>query len=79
MTDIKISYKKNLDKIKLAFTNLCSQLKKDKNYPSTLHQLSKELLAFQPNSLLLNTLEIKSYYEKPRKELDACFPSDFFL
>lgn len=79
MTEINNSYKKNLDKVKLALTNLYSQLKKDKNYPSTLHQLSKELLPFQPNSLLLNTLEIKSYYEKPSKELDACFPSNYFL
>ena len=54
------------------------QLKKYKNYPNTLHQISN-LFPFQPNSLLLKTLEIKSYYEKSNIELYACFPSDFFL
>lgn len=49
------------------------------NIPKTMLNLSKELLAISPNTFLFKAVEIKEYYETPDKELDACFPGDYFL
>ena len=46
--------------------------------PSRLNKLSKTLLKKYPNNFFFRAIEIKSFIEEADKELDDCFPGDFF-
>ena len=46
--------------------------------PSRLNKLSKTLLKKYPNNFFFRAIEIKSFTEEADKELDDCFPGDFF-
>ena len=46
--------------------------------PLQLNKLSKTLLKKYPNNFFFRAIEIKSFKEVANKELDDCFPGDFF-
>ena len=46
--------------------------------PLHLNKLSKTLLKKYPNNFFFRAIEIKSFTEKADKELDDCFPEDYF-
>ena len=46
--------------------------------PITLNKLSKELLLVYPTKVFIKVIEIKTYTEKAEKELDDCFPGDYY-
>ena len=43
-----------------------------------MNKLSKTLLKKYPNNFFFRAIEIKSFIEEADKELDDCFPGDFF-
>ena len=46
--------------------------------PLHLNKLSKKLLKKYPNNFFFRAIEIKSFTEEADKELDDCFPGNFF-
>ena len=55
-----------------------THFKNKKNVPKTLNKLSKDFLVKFPNNVFFKAIEIKSFEEKADKDLDDCFPGDFF-
>ena len=55
-----------------------THFKNKKNIPKTLNKLSKDFLVKFPNNVFFKAIEIKSFEEKADKDLDDCFPGEFF-
>lgn len=73
------SYKTSLLKgLKEIYLKLSGEKNQEK-IPKTLLNLSNVLLSISPNTFLFKAVEIKEYYVKPDKELDDCFPGNFFV
>ena len=49
-----------------------------KDIPNKLTTISKDLLTKYPKNIFFKIIEIKTFIEKPEKELDQCFPSNYF-
>ena len=49
-----------------------------KEAPNKLTTISKDLLAKYPKNIFVKIIEIKTFTEQPEKELDQCFPSNYF-
>ena len=49
-----------------------------KEAPNKLTTISKDLLTKYPKNIFVKIIEIKTFTEQPEKELDQCFPSNYF-
>ena len=49
-----------------------------KEAPNKLTNISKDLLTKYPKNIFVKIIEIKTFTEQPEKELDQCFPSNYF-
>ena len=49
-----------------------------KEAPNKLTTISKDLLAKYPKNIFVKIIEIKTFTKQPEKELDQCFPSNYF-
>ena len=49
-----------------------------KEAPNKLTTISKDLLTKYPKNIFVKIIEIKTFTKQPEKELDQCFPSNYF-
>ena len=70
---------KNKTKLENKMQELYKEKFPQKSLPKTLNQLSKDLLIYYPECILLKIVEIKTFNEKPETELDESFTDNYFL
>ena len=67
--------KKLLQKLKPIYINTMGEKEK---VPEQLTKISKDLLIKYPKNIFIKVIEIKTFKEKPDKELNDCFPGDYY-
>ena len=67
--------KKLLQKLKTIYINTMGEKEK---VPEQLTKISKDLLIKYPKNIFIKVIEIKTFKEKPDKELNDCFPGDYY-
>ena len=65
--------KKLLEKLEPIYKQ---QMGQNEKIPAQLTKISKDLLAIYPKNIFFKVIEIKTFKEKPDKELNDCFPDE---